>query len=68
MTEERMMSLRASLEELKTLGSPVDLSVAKVDEENAKLEIEQVGGVHESMIFELGNGQVGYMLDVRITN
>ena len=68
MTEERMMSLRASLEELNALGSPVDFSVADNDEENVKVEIEQVGGVHESMIFELGNGRVGYMVDLTITN
>ena len=62
------MPLRASLEELNALGSPVDFSVADDDEENVKLEIEQVGGVHESMIFELENGRVGYMVDLTITN
>jgi len=67
MTEDRVMSLRASLEELAALGSQVDFSVATADE-NVKLEIEQVGGVHNSIISDLGTGLAGYMLDVAITN
>ena len=66
MTEGRMMSLRESFEELAALGSPLDFSVVDVDD--VKLEIEQVGGVYNSMIFELGTGRAGYMLDVAITN
>jgi hypothetical protein len=60
--------LRASLQELVQAGSPVDLSVADSDRENEKLEIIQVGGVHESSIFELPNGRAGYRIAVLVTN
>jgi hypothetical protein len=66
MTEDRMMSLRESFEELAELGSPVDFSL--VDAGDRKLEIQQTGGVYNSMIFDLGSGRAGYMLDVTITN
>jgi len=65
--------LRASLQELAQLGSPVDLSVAdEVREnqqlENQELEIEQIGGVHESHIFQLKDGRAAFLAYVRITN
>ncbi len=60
--------LRASLQELIRAGSPVDLSVADSDRENEKLEITQVGGIHESSIFELPNGRAGYRMALLITN
>src|ERR1035441_2235932 len=47
--------LKASLEELAGLGSPVDLSVVDMEVENEKVEIEQVGGMLESHIFQLQN-------------
>ena len=48
--------LKASLEELARFGCPVDLSVALTGVENEKVQIEQVGGIHESHIFELEDG------------
>lgn len=57
----------ADLCELAAAGSTVDCSVA-IPEENAKVEICQVGGVHESTVFELPDGRTGYILDLEITN
>ncbi len=68
MPEHRIMSLQSSLEELAELGSPVDLSIVKTQSEHLGLEIEQANGVHDSRIFQLENGRVGYMLDLVITN
>jgi hypothetical protein len=61
-------SFAASIRELADLGSRVDLSVADSPDEHVDLEIQQVGGIHESMIFELPSGLSGYMLDLAITN
>jgi hypothetical protein len=63
--------MRASLEELERLGSPVDLAVADIAGEkqplkSSQLEIEQVGD--QSHVFEFKNGAAGYMAYVRITN
>src|SRR5664279_190926 len=59
--------LKASLEELRQLGSPVDLSVV-TEVENEKVEIEQVGGMLESHIFQLQNRRVAWMADIAVTN
>jgi len=61
-------TFRASLEELARLGSPVDLSVADMEVENEKVEIEQVGWVHGSRLFELQDGRVACMADIAVTN
>ncbi len=60
--------LKASLEELARFGCPVDLSVALTGVENEKVEIEQVGGIHESHIFELEDGRVACMANISVTN
>jgi hypothetical protein len=60
--------LGADLRELAAAGSTVDCSVARTTEENAEVEICQVGGVYESMVFELPNRRTGYILDLEITN
>jgi hypothetical protein len=60
--------LKASLEELAGLGSPVDLSVVDMEVENEKVEIEQVGGMLESHIFQLQNRRVAWMADIAVTN
>jgi hypothetical protein len=60
--------LKASLEELARLGSPVDLSVVDMEVENKKVEIEQVGGRFESQIFQLQNRRVAYIADIAVTN
>jgi hypothetical protein len=60
--------LAASLRELANLGSSVDLSAADTKDEPADIEIEQVGGIYESRIFELPNGLTGYMVNVAVTN
>jgi hypothetical protein len=60
--------LKASLQELAELGSPVDLSVAATEVENEKVEIEQVGGIYDSKIFELEDRRVACMVDITVTN
>jgi hypothetical protein len=55
--------LAASLREMDAVGIPVDLSVAEID-----VEIEQVGGVHDTMVFDLRDGRAGYVIDTIITN
>jgi hypothetical protein len=42
--------------------------VAGVPEENAEVEIHQVGGVHDSMVCQLPEGGAGYILDLEINN
>jgi len=72
----RNPNVHASLQELARLGSPVDLCagqpsgpvVADTDRENEKLEIAQVGGIHDSSIFELPDGRAGCRIVLRITN
>jgi len=73
MSKDRgVANLRASLQELARLGSPVDLSVADVGRanqtENQDLEIEQIGGVHESHIYQLKDGRAAFVAQVRIAN
>ena len=58
--------LGARLRELAAAGSTVDCSVARTPEENAEVEICQVGGVYESMVFELPDGRTGYILDLEL--
>jgi hypothetical protein len=60
--------LAVSLRALAGSGSPVDISVADTEDEHADVEIEQVGGVHETMVFDLEDGRAGYILDLLITN
>ncbi len=60
--------LAASLRELASLGSSVDLSAADTEDGAADIEIEQAGGISESRIFELPNGLTGYMLYLVVTN
>jgi hypothetical protein len=60
--------LKESLQELALLGSPVDLAVAVVEVEREKVEIEQVGCIHDSEIFELEDGRVALMADIAVTN
>jgi hypothetical protein len=62
------VKLAADLRELAAAGSTVDCSVARSSEKNAEVEISQVGGVCESMVFELPNGRTGYILDLEIVN
>jgi hypothetical protein len=62
------LKLGAALRGLSAAGSPVDFSVAEDAGENKKVEIEQVGGAHESMIFELPDTRSGYIFDVEIVN
>jgi hypothetical protein len=56
---------RSLLHELARAGSPVDLSVAERVE---KVVIEQVGGIAESMVFELEDGRVAVMAEIAVTN
>jgi hypothetical protein len=59
---------KALLYELARLGSPVDLSVAVTEVEKERVEIEQVGGIHESRLFELQDGRFACMADIAVTN
>jgi hypothetical protein len=67
-TALKTAELHASLAELMRAGSPVDLSVATKPEEREKVEIEQVGGIHDSEVFELPDGRVAVMADIAVTN
>jgi hypothetical protein len=58
----------ADLLALAAAGSTVDCSAARTPEQNAEIEICQVGGVHESTVFEFPDGRTGYILDLEITN
>jgi hypothetical protein len=60
--------LAANLRELAAAGSTVDCSVAGGTEENTEVEIYQVGGIHDSMVFELPHGRTGYILDLGFIN
>lgn len=66
-TEDKL-SLGARLRALAAAGSTVDCSVALPPEEDPDVEIYLVGGVHESMVFELPDGRAGYILDLEIIN
>jgi len=65
MQKECGMGLRYALQELAESGSPVDLSVT---EENYCLQIQQVGGLSDSIIFDLPNHRAGFILDLEIVN
>jgi len=60
--------LRTTLEELSRFGSPVDLSVATKAGTKEKVEIVQVGGIHDSMIFELQDGRIACAAAIAVTN
>lgn len=62
------LRLKESLEELARYGSPVDVSVAVTAVENEKLEIEQLGGIYLSHLFELEDGRIACMADIAVTN
>lgn len=60
--------LKASLEELARFGSPVDSTVADLRIENEKVQIDQIGGIFESQIFQLQNRRGAYIADIAVTN
>jgi hypothetical protein len=64
-TASKTAEFHASLAELMRAGSPVDLSVAT---KPAEVEIEQVGGIHDSALFELPDGHVAVRADIAVTN
>src|SRR5258705_13558033 len=66
-TKDRVR-LGSRLRDLAAAGSTVDCSLAIVPEENVEIEIHLVGGVHESMVFELPDRRTGYIMDLEITN
>jgi hypothetical protein len=51
------------LREMAAMGVPLDRSVDGID-----VEIEQVGGVTDSMVFDLDDGRCGWMINLLITN
>ncbi len=63
MSKAKVTNHSASLREMAAVGIPVDLSVAEL-----KVEIEQVGAVHDSMVFDLPDGRAGWIIDLLITN
>jgi hypothetical protein len=67
-SRQRITSLGESLKEFATLGSPVDLSVVTEETRMCKLEIQQVGGIHDSMVFQLKDGRIAYMVDLEVCN
>ena len=68
MAKKQSTGLSVSLRKLHQLGSPLDLSVADAEEEQAKLEIAQAGAVCDNIIFELEDGRAGYMFGADIVN
>ncbi len=60
--------LKELLYELAQSGSPLDPSVAETEVENEKVEIDQVGGMIESQLFELEDGRVACRADIVVTN
>jgi hypothetical protein len=64
----RRSGMATLLRALAESGSPVDISVADTEHEHVDVEIRLVGGVHESMVFELPSGLTGCILDLAITN
>jgi hypothetical protein len=67
-TALKTAELHVSLAELMRAGSPVDLSVATKPDNRERVGIEQVGGVHESAVFELPDGRVAVRADIAVTN
>jgi hypothetical protein len=57
--------IAASLREMAAVGIPVDLSAAEAE---LDVEIEQVGGVCDSMFFDLPDGRAGCIIDLLINN
>ena len=53
---------------LASTGSPVDLSVADSSLDDGRVEINQAGDLHASQAFELEDGHIAYMIDLRIIN
>jgi hypothetical protein len=49
------------IRDMAAVGVPVDISVVEVD-----VEIEQIGGVNDSMIFDLPDGRTGCVIDLNI--
>ena len=64
----RDTELAVSLKELAEVGSPVDIPVVDMKDQRPDLQIAQVGGVHESTLFDLPNGGWGCILDLEIIN
>jgi hypothetical protein len=60
--------LAADLRELAAAGCTVDCSVAEGPKQKVGVEIYLVGGIYDSMIFELPDRRTGYILDVEIVN
>ena len=60
--------LGARLRALAAAGSTVDCSLAITPEENVEVELHLVGGIYESMVFELPDRRTGYIMDLEITN
>ena len=56
------------LRNLSRLGSPVDLSIAEEEVEEANVQMAQVGSVYDACIFALGDGRTGCVFDVEIVN
>jgi hypothetical protein len=74
LTKAEIIENVARAREMQALGSQICipqewLRVAEECEQpKAKLEILQVGAIHDSRIFELDSGRAGYMIDLRLTN
>ena len=62
------VNLSAHLRALAAAGSTADCSVARTLEENAEVDICLAGGAYDSMVFELPDRRVGYIMDLEITN
>jgi hypothetical protein len=74
LTKAEIIENVASARKMQALGSHISipqewLRVAEdCEQQNAKLEIQQVGGIHDSKIFELDYGRAGCIVDLSLTN
>ena len=59
--------ISASLREMAAVGIPVDFPVAELEAE-IEVEIEQVGAVCDTLVFDLADRRAGYMIDLVIIN
>jgi hypothetical protein len=62
------IKLRTTLEELAHLGCPADLEVAAVDPGNEDLEIDQIGGICDSHVFQLADNRIGLAALLSLSN
>jgi hypothetical protein len=67
MSKAKNVDYSALLREMAAASIPLDLSVAELDVE-PDVEIEQIFGPCDSMLFDLSDGRAGCMIDLLTIN